>query len=84
MKNAYAEKMRKMQREYTLCGVQLGLLAVTIALNREFGFGRKRLDVLQDAANDILNKVFAEDSPEYAIAQLREGCEQIMGEAFDE
>ena len=78
MKNAYAEKLRKMQRDYTISGVQVGMYAVTIALNREFGFGRDRLLRLQDAANAIINKVFLEDDAEYAITQLEEGCKQVM------
>lgn len=80
MKNAYAEKLRKMQRDYTISGVQVGMYAVTIALNREFGFGKDRLLRLQNAANEIINKVFREDDPEYAITQLEEGCKQIMKE----
>lgn len=80
MKNAYAEKLRKMQRDYTISGVQIGLFAVTIALNREFGFGKERLLRLQDAANAIINKVFREDDAEFALTQLEEGCKQIMKE----
>lgn len=80
MKNAYVKKMRKMQRDYTISGVQIGLWAVTIALNREFGFGKDRLIRLQDASNTIINKIFREDDPEYAVTQLEEGCKQIMKE----
>ena len=78
MKNAYADKLRKMQKDYTISGVQIGLFAVTIALNREFGFGKERLLRLQKSANSVINKVFCEDDPEFAITQLEEGCKQIM------
>ena len=78
MKNAYAEKMRKMQRDYTISGVQIGLFAITIALNREFGFGKERLLRLQKSANSVINRVFGGDDAEYALTELTEACDQIM------
>lgn len=80
MKNSFANVMRERQKDWTIRGVQVGFYAITIALNREFGFGRERLLRLQDKGNEIVNKVFCEDDPEFALTQLEEGCKQIMKE----
>lgn len=55
---------------------------IAVALNEKFGFGAKRLKILEEEATRILNEEFGGD-PEVAAYGMKRRIEQIRGKGWD-
>lgn len=63
-------------------GIDISLWLMTIALNEEFGFGKKRLEKLQDKFNELFKEYgdSIEDDVIYGNAKLKRRINKIMRE----
>lgn len=83
MKNAYAQKLaaqrtaREVQAHQD--GAQFALNLCAVALNNIYGFGRERLERLEQEVNRLLEEEFGHDL-ELAAEGLTRRIEQIRGE----
>lgn len=87
MKNTYYTRMKADQRQRdvdnTYDGIELALNVVVVALNRTYGFGAKRLTVLEREVQRIFDEEFiARRDPEQAAYDLKRAVGQIRKEAI--
>lgn len=78
---ASEERARQVRREITDRCVKTMHRAYSIAINREFGFGKRRLDRLFTVATAIMEEYSAmidAGDVEYADAKLEEAYNKIM------
>ena len=63
-------------------GIDISLWLMTIALNEDFGFGKKRLERLQDKFNELFKEYgnSIEDDLIYGNAKLKRRINKIMRE----
>jgi len=84
--NAFYTKMKQKEREQYRDGVQGGMKMafdlVAIALNHEFGFGKKRLERLEKKIQEFVNEIDIMDNPIVTRAHLAKALKQIRGNDF--
>ena len=85
MANSYAQKLLNQKardlQQAQLEGMQfMGSLTV-VALNNLFGFGKDRLQAVEDEINRLIVDEFGDD-PEVAAYGLKKRIEQIRGKGY--
>jgi hypothetical protein len=86
-KNAYANKLRTTRdnayTEGVWEGLQLGLNLAAIALNHTYGFGDKRLSVVEAKVQEFVNEMVDAGDPFVNKAHIEKAVRQIRGVKYD-
>ncbi len=86
-KNAYAKKLHQTKENAYADGVweglQLGLNLAAIALNRTYGFGDKRLSVVEAKVQEYVNEMVDAGDPFVNKAHIEKAVQQIRGKGWD-
>ena len=81
-KNKLAKDIRVGRHKAFMSGLQSALDVMTVALNNKYGFGRKRLLVLEEEFKKLYEEYghMCIDSPNYGSSKLKKRIDQIMRE----
>ena len=86
----YADRLdadrRKNEVDWTVGGINLGLMLCAIGLNDKFGFGKKRLEELESYVNELFFKGIEDCNDDYELlaAKLFLRLQKIRGDGWDE
>ena len=85
-KNVYLKTMKETQekayRDGVWDGIRMGFNLVAIALNHIFGFGEKRLKMLEAKVQSLVDEIIDTNDPYVVQVHIEKAVQQIRGDKF--